>query len=508
MQGCSKPPILRIRKIELFERPVNMRLPFRFGRAVVNEAPQLFARIDVEDENGRTAQGLSAELLVPKWFDKNPSRSHADNFEELRNSVRLAAAHYLATEPASAFEIFLNNYEAQRRKGAQNAMTPLTASFGQAFLDRAVVDALCRLGQFTFHDAIRQNLIGLHCRHETLQDLDGFDLEGFLACIPEMEKIHVRHTVGFLDPLEDADKNTDLDDGLPVTLQDCIVRYGYRFYKVLVTGVMDADMARLRAVSAVLDREAGDYVASLDGSEQFTGLDQITAFLERVRDDAGTRNFFARLAYIEQPIHRDRAATIDLGSASDILPVVLDEGDTSLDAFPKAWKLGYRGVSSKSCKGLYKSLLNAARCQRRGENRAFMTGEDLTMQPGIAMQQDLALAAALGLDNVQRNGHHYVRGIANAGRREQQGFLQAHPDLYETVQDRVCLKIRDGQVQIASLDCPGFAVGAEPDWDSMAPVGLSVSAPRQPDSGPVAFTAQIQDTSNSTGIPQTNKVVG
>ena len=31
------------------------------------------------------------------------------------------------------------------------------------------------------------------------------------------------------------------------------------------------------------------------------------------------------------------------------------------DAFPRARKLGYRGISSKSCKGIYKSLINGAR---------------------------------------------------------------------------------------------------------------------------------------------------
>ena len=41
-----------------------------------------------------------------------------------------------------------------------------------------------------------------------------------------------------------------------------------------------------------------------------------------------------------------------------------------------------------------------------------MTGEDLTIQPGLALQQDLALVSILGLTHVERNGHHYVNGMA------------------------------------------------------------------------------------------------
>ena len=49
---------------------------------------------------------------------------------------------------------------------------------------------------------------------------------------------------------------------------------------------------------------------------------------------------------------------------------------------------GYRGVSSKNCKGFYKSLLNAARChewnREAGAPRYFLSGEDLTTASGDA----------------------------------------------------------------------------------------------------------------------------
>ena len=124
-------------------------------------------------------------------------------------------------------------------------------------------------------------------------------------------------------------------------------------------------------------------------------------------------------------------------------PVIIDESDDSLDAFPRAKALGYKGVSSKTCKGIYKSLVNRARCAAWG-GEYFMTGEDLTIQPGLALQQDLALVSQLGLTHVERNGHHYVNGMADLPRGEQQAFLTAHPDLYEQSHGAVRVRIESG----------------------------------------------------------------
>ena len=146
--------------------------------------------------------------------------------------------------------------------------------------------------------------------------------------------------------------------------------------------------------------------------------------------------------------------------------MIIDESDDSLDAFPRAKALGYKGVSSKTCKGLYKSLINAARCAEWGGGY-FMSGEDLTVQAGLALQQDLALVSLIGLTHVERNGHHYVNGMKDLPQAEQEAFLRAHPDLYERSHGAVRLKIRNGAIAIGSLDCKGYASGALPDWNQM-----------------------------------------
>ena len=76
----------------------------------------------------------------------------------------------------------------------------------------------------------------------------------------------------------------------------------------------------------------------------------------------------------------------------------------------------------------------------------------------------------LGIRHVERNGHHYVNGMAALPQAEQQRFLDAHPDLYERSHGAVRVRIRGGELAIGSLGGIGFASGAAPDWASMRPM--------------------------------------
>jgi len=92
------------------------------------------------------------------------------------------------------------------------------------------------------------------------------------------------------------------------------------------------------------------------------------------------------------------------------------------------------------------------------------------------LQQDLGLASLLGIAHAERNGHHYIDGMASAPPLEQRTFLERHSDLYEASHGAVRLKIRDGALAIGSLACTGFASGALPDWSALSPLGTA--APR------------------------------
>src|SRR5712672_3658627 len=111
-----------IREIELFERDVKLRLPFRFGVATLTQAPQAFVRATIELKNGKRATGAEAELLAPKWFDKSAALSNEESFAQLRASLALARQSYLAGGANSAFGHFIENYAPQIAVGAMRGM--------------------------------------------------------------------------------------------------------------------------------------------------------------------------------------------------------------------------------------------------------------------------------------------------------------------------------------------------------------------------------------------------
>lgn len=455
-------PRLRIAAIELGERPVRLRLPFRFGVVTVREASQAFARARVV-AGGREAWGAAAELMIPKWFDKRPALSNAENLAQLRRSLATARDAYLSGGEATAFE------HARAVAPPAGAEGGLVSGYGPALIDRAVMDGLCRALELPVLQALRENRFGIAFE-------PALDADGFLAGLAPAARMEARHTVGLADALADAelDPAERVDDGLPESLDAAIARYGLSAFKVKVCGDTPADLARLRAVAGRLDRLTHPYRVTLDGNEQFRDVEAARELLEAVAAEPALERLRASLLYVEQPIHRDLALDCNVRPLARFAPVVIDESDADDEAFVRARECGYAGVSTKTCKGVYRSLRNAARCAAwNAEGPAspfFVTAEDLTCQAGLAVQQDLWLAALLGCTHAERNGHHYATGLHGAADAERDAFAAAHPDLYRRHEGGLRLRIEKGRIALASLDCVGFASAALPDFEGMTPV--------------------------------------
>ena len=483
-------PRLLVESIHLAERDVRLRMPFRFGVVTLREAPQAFARVRIRLDDGRSAEGVAAELLAPKWFDKNPALDNAANFDQLRAACHIARELYADGPPATAFGHFARCHAAQIARGAsEHGLNVLTANFGPALLDRAVLDAVCRLSGVPFHAAVRANLPGVIADPALVPDLAGFDLDRLLGGLAATwpATIEARHTVGLVDAIVASDPHDAVGDGLPETLEEVVERYGHRWFKLKVAGDIAADVDRLSRIASVLDRIEGGYRASLDGNEQYDDVEGVVELLSRMDAEPRLARLVRSIAFVEQPVRRQAALARDIGPLAARIPVIVDESDDTLDAFVRARDVGYRGVSSKTCKGLYRSVLNRARCAawnaEAGDERFFMSGEDLTIQAGVALQQDLALVATLGIGHVERNGHHYVDGMAAVPAGEQQAFLHAHPDLYERSHGAVRVTLRGGRLAIGSLGASaGYASGAAPEWSAMRP--MAAPSPASPSSNP------------------------
>jgi hypothetical protein len=283
--------------------------------------------------------------------------------------------------------------------------------------------------------------------------------------IAQPNHVILRHTVGLADRLTDSDPGTDPADGLPATLEAAIRHYGLHHFKLKLCGQIEPDVERLTRIAAVLQRLGGDYRVTLDGNETFTDATSLGRFWQTLLDTPALSDLLARTLLLEQPLARAVALRESIARLGIGVPVILDESDDHAGALEAGLALGYRGISSKACKGIYRSLHSAHRIAQ--DPNLLLSGEDLTCQAGLAVQQDTLLAASLGVQHIERNGHHYVDGFGTAPVAEAQAFADAHPGLYDTTVGRPHLAVHGGQLDISSMHTTGFASAATPDWRSL-----------------------------------------
>jgi L-alanine-DL-glutamate epimerase-like enolase superfamily enzyme len=473
-------PIFKITEVQLLERAVSFRPPFGVGSTPLSTCPEAFVRVRIESASGEHAWGAAADMMLPKWFDKSPKRSDESNIADLRTSLAVAQQNYLSNKTArSAYGHFAAYYESQLAAGALLGLRPLAANFGPAMLDRAVIDAVCRMLGVSVFQAVRENALGI-APANLARALGGFNCDAFLASLTPRMALSARHSIGLNEPITQAQLAQGSDDAQPLSLEAVIAAYSPTHFSIRLSGDTASDIDRLSQIATLLEPR-GLVKVTLDGNEQFDDLHGLNDFLKAFASTPALARMGTNLLYIEQPIHRASAYDTYVGGAALKVPIMIDESDSDLDAFPRAKRLGYMGVSAKSCKGFYRSVINAMRCaQWNGEaaaenrpERYFLSAEDNCLQHGLGMQQDFATAALLGLAHTQRNGHHWVNGMAALSDTEQRAWLAAHADLYEVSHGAARLKIRAGQVALGSLDCVGFGSAAEPDWASMQPMQAS-----------------------------------
>jgi hypothetical protein len=461
---------IRLEEVERYERPMTMRLAFRFGVITVTGGIQAVIRVRISLPDGRSGQGVAAEALAAKWFEKSPEFTDDQNLDQLRQSLDLAIELYKARGADTPFGLFAGTYSEQQKKGAALRLNPLVASYGPALLDRAILDALGKITGNSFAQMIVGNLPGIRTT-ELTPDIEPLPLARFLAALKPASSIELRHTVGLVDPLTAGDRTPmeRINDGLPETLEEVVSYYRGRYYKLKVAGDIKADLDRLGRIAFVLDHRLPEYHTTLDGNEQYEDVEGIVELWRKVAETPALERLAQSTLFIEQPIKRSVALSRSVEPLAKLRPVIIDESDGELSSFPTALTLGYSGVSSKNCKGFYKSILNASRVAQLGPGY-FMSAEDLTTLPGVSVQQDLALVSLLGMTHVERNAHHFVDGMSYASEAEQKAFVSAHRDLYERKDGHPArLKAPGGRIALGSLNVPGFAVGAEMDFRSMTP---------------------------------------
>lgn len=461
---------------------VRTRLPFRYGIAEMTAAPHVVIEVEIAGDSGAPRRGWASEQLPPKWFTKDPSTTFAEDLTALVAVVEHAAASARGLRARTAFDLWHALDDRQMRWALRERIPGLLAGLGTALIERAVIDAACRLSGLPFTAALRDGALGfapelLHPELATIAWRDGLAAEPASA-------IAVRHTVGFADALTDAAAVDRPGDGLPVSLESVLRTDGVDHLKVKTAGDADADLERLRGIFEVCDRAGVRPRMTIDGNESMRDAGHLRRWSARLLDDEdlGPRLRESLLA-IEQPVHRDSAATPELsGALAELsgrgIAVIIDESDSDATAVRRALDLGYAGGTYKGCKGVFRGLANAVLVAHRStsERPMIMTAEDLATLPPLTVAQDLVVAATMGLTHIERNGHHYFGRLAPLSPNIAEKALGAHPDLYRPAEHvGARLRVTGGALSFASALAAPFGFAPELDVSSLPELSLEAA---------------------------------
>lgn len=454
------------------------RMTFHFGNVHISAGPQLFVGVDLTVD-GTAARGVASGTLTPMWFYKDPEMTLADSCGHLLDAAQAASDHAIDTEADSVFDLWRSIHAAVDHWAADRAnQPPLLWNYAVSLIEQAAIDAFCRATDTSFPAAVHENTLGIDLGW-WYDELAGVEPTDLLPDAPIGEAA-VRHTVGLSDPLTPADLAPEdrLDDGLPQTLSEYVEDQGITHFKVkLAADSNDAD--RLRRIAAVVeDRVGDDYVVTLDANEQYDDVAQFRDHWQRLRDDDRLTTLIENVQYVEQPLPRGVALSEATGDAfaawDDRPPVIIDESDDRPRTCKTALERGYAGTSHKNCKGVLTSIANGCLIEhydRRYDQQYVLSGEDLSTLPPVELQEDLAVAATLGLRSIERNGHHYYRGLSMFPAAVQTAVHDAHPDLFRRHEDGfVTLDIADGTIDLGSVVAAPFGHDVDVDPTRFIPV--------------------------------------
>ncbi|MGV8912777.1 MAG: hypothetical protein ACOH14_09210 [Rhodoglobus sp.] len=478
--------MIRIEAINLHVTAIQTRIPFRYGIAEMTAAPHVVIEVIIRTDS-QTARGLASEHLPPKWFTKDPDSLFVDDVDDLVVAIDSAAALARGTEAETLFELWWSLHQRHTTWAAEHEVPGLVAGLGTSLIERALIDAACRLLELPFSRAIHTETFGIDLGR-IHPELAGRTLTEFVPAEPAAT-MAIRHTVGLSDPLSDDEVQDDPADGLPVSLVAVLKHHGAKYLKIKTAGNASNDIPRLKRIAALCTELDIDAQWTIDGNESMRTASELRAWLDALTADAEVDSLLsAKLIAIEQPIHRshalDESSRADLQHVGTRFLVIIDESDDALDTVRRAMDLGYAGGTYKGCKGVIRGLANAAlvhsraRLDASGRPSTILTAEDLSTVAPLTLNQDLAVAATIGLAHIERNGHHYWGKAAPLTASIDRELASAHPDSFARTGDGPArLTITNGEVQLGTILAAPFGLALDLDVSALEP--LTVEAARR-----------------------------
>jgi L-alanine-DL-glutamate epimerase-like enolase superfamily enzyme len=453
--AVAAPPVTDVRIAEVrhgYEDHV-YRAPYKFGGRVVDRVTILNVHCRVETRAGRSTWGFGSMTLGNMWAFPSRTMSYDATLGAMKElAERIARITGACTETGHPLDLalvlepeFLRAAAAVSRDRALDEPIPKLATLVVASpFDAALHDAFGKAHGRNVYHTYGPDLLPHDLSRYLGRDFKGERLERYLLRKPRA-RIPLFHSVGGLDPLEPADVQQPVGDGLPETLPAWIDQDGLVRIKIKLSGEdlrWDVERAvRIDRVAARAQARRGvrDWKYCLDFNERCPDVAYVLDCLRQIR--AGTPQGFDRILYVEQPTARDlRAQRANvMHEAARLRPVVIDESLTDLESLLLAREMGYNGVALKACKGQSQAVLMAAAAQKHG---MFLCVQDLTC-PGASLIHSVGLSAHVpAVAGIEANARQYVPA-ANAR------WADRFPGIF---------KVRDGYLRPREILGPGLGI--------------------------------------------------
>lgn len=450
---------IRVRSVETFKVMTRCRTPLKFGAVVIDELPIGYARVTVENRQGRVATGWGAMFLMDLWAWPVSQASHEAKNQVMRSLLDAYAGvigsynefgHPLEIFMETKAELQRMNQGLCRRHTPGETMPYLGALICASPVDHALHDAFGHVNGIDSYRGYGPEHMGF--------DLSRYLGRGYHGVYPSQflrqdyaPAVPVFHLVGGLDLLRKAEVTAAFpQDGIPNSLDEWIVRDGVFCLKVKLQGRNLAwDVNRTLEVSRIYHEvratlrpalPARPYLTA-DTNEQCESPEYMVEYLHKVREQAP--QVYDELLYLEQPTERDLTAhRWDMRSLARYKPVLIDESLATVEDFQLAIELGWSGIALKSCKCLSSDLLFIPLAEM---NRTPYAVQDLT-NPSFALIESVGLAART----------HTILGVEANSRQ----FFPAANDLAASVHPTL-YNVRNGVASTATLRGTGLGMQVE-----------------------------------------------
>jgi L-alanine-DL-glutamate epimerase-like enolase superfamily enzyme len=448
---AAKTTDVAIESMDFSYEDYTYRVPIKFGGNVVDKVTLLNVNCVVKNKSGKTAKGFGSMPLGNVWSfpsktmpyetTLNAMKQHATRMHQIIRGYKEfghPVDHGVAWEPAFVKAATEVSAQLKLKEPIPHLCTLVTASP----FDAAVHDAFGKLYGLSAFKTYGPDFMTHDLSRYLGPKFKGEYLERYVSKEPKA-RMPMYHLVGAVDPILDSDITKRVNDGLPETLPEWIRHNGLTNLKIKLNGddiKWDVDrVVRVEKAASEVQKQRGvtKWVYSLDFNEKCPNVAYLLEFLKQVKEKVPAG--YSRIQYVEQPTGRDlqanRANT--MFEAAKLVPVVIDESLSEVEALYVAKGMGYSGAALKACKGQTQALLMGAAVQKE---KMFVCVQDLTC-PGASLIHSATLSAHVpGVAGIECNSRQYVP-VAN------KDWVKRFPGIFV---------VKDGSMDTSVLNKPGL----------------------------------------------------